>query len=242
MMKTKKCLQIFTLVLTMIFCIATVACVDNHEMTEQEQEIAAAAVRAYYEGLPEIMQDYITESSLKELSVCDPKDSLINIYGPGPGEHHHGMAKSYSLILNNGCELVLRYGVIKDGKLADHAVIYSSPEYPCSTMESAIEQIKNHRPSFEDDDWLNDILDNFYTTDSDIRAEWAYLYNEMVQEISENGIPQHQETDTLYKYRTTKITHITENGNYHFEFVVTYDAALTQCYYEYSVQLEAMKT
>ncbi len=231
-------LYIFSIV-AVILVFSMCGCIDNHEMTEEEQQSAATNIRAYYNELPELMEGYVKEISLNELSECNPEYILFTLYVPE--EYHYGMYQCYRLDLKDDVHFNLLYGVFKDEKLADHAFLYNSPKFPCDTPEELLTELKNHTPLFEDDLWIDEVLDDFYPVGTDIRAEWMLLYDEMVQEIEKKGMPARNRDGASSLYALYKTVLVTENGNYNLAFLVTYSEELSWWNYSYSVSLEPVK-
>jgi hypothetical protein len=184
------------------------------------------------------MSDYLTERSQEKVKECVPGYVLITTSGfKHSNDHNYGMAEGYGLVLKNRYTLSLNYGIIKNNKIARHLGEYSSPEFQCSSLDDAIEQIKEHIPSLEAEEWIQPVFACFYPEGTDVRAEWMRVYEEMVKDIDENGLPM---GEVWNKYQTDKTILTTENGEYRFVFSVYYYDNREVWDYSYHIELYPM--
>lgn len=231
----------------MLFCNSLIGCAfllgkEYHTLTDEEKQELSAEVKEYFSEYPALLKDYIAEESWTELNVCNPKDHFIELYYNEAWKNDQGyyaIFENCSLKLKNGFGLIIRYSLAKESKIVDHAFIYSSPEFPCNSLEEAIADMNNHKPNFNEIEWLDAVVQDFYQPDADISDEWDSIYDQSLQEINSNGleIPEGG-TSYIYLYRNVKVVNSTDDGDYIFEIVIKYNEVSAQWGYKYYITLE----
>ena len=235
----KKCILFFLTL--MLLCNILSGCAVYHKLTTEERRELSTEIKEYFSAFPDLLGDYIAEESWTELNVCNPQNHFDELYHGEfykPDECYYSMFENCSLKLKNGERLIIRYALAKGSKIVDHAFIYKSPEFPCNTLEDALEEMNNHRPNFSEIEWLEEVGKDFYPPDTDISAEWDLIYDEMLQEIKANGLKLHKGTATYMYHRFNKMIYATESGEYYFRSNVTYNEALAYWGYQYTVELK----
>ena len=226
-----------SLSLVMIVCFP-VSCVSSQfePISEQDKQVAEDMVREYYREISGWMNGYLTEASQEKLEECEPE--LVGIFTPGYrslSDYSFGMSEGYNLVLHNRYRLSLDLGVIANGRIASHMGNYDSPSFPCASLDDAIQQIVDHEPPMmEGEEWIQPVFSCFYPEGTDVRAEWMAMYEEMVADVSENGLPM---GEVWNKYQITKTIMTTEDGRYDLVFSVYYYDHSESWDYSYHIDL-----
>lgn len=215
-------------------------CGNYHELDEHERQVYGAVAEAYFKDYSSVFYGYVTEESMDILEASRPSYELFeDVYKAN--DLYYGMYEGCTLKLRNGANFYASLGVIQDGNLGTHELMYLSEEISCveNTIDATIAQMKAHTPKFMDYPWINAVFDEFYADDVDICAEWMKWYAEAVQELDNKGFSE--KLYSSYNYRKEKTILETENGNYEFQFWINYRADHAYWTYSYEIALDPIK-
>ena len=215
-----KTILLCLILVSLFMCVACVFNWDYGKMTQEEQQVASDLVKEYYSEIPDILNGHLTEDSQKDIEECIPE---YNLFGTPNykklNDHNYGMREFYALELKNRYLLCLDYIIIKENRIASHIGGYHSPKFTCSSLEGAIEGIKEHIPPFDESSWIQDVFCCFYPEGTDISKEWMDEYQKMVNEISKNDF---MADDGSVLYQVYYPIMSTEYGEYNFLFTVRF--------------------